>query len=264
MNLLLFFIKLYVSLSSNSISIWSDAVNNLADCLSCLLGAVCMLVSVKFVKSGLSFVVGRVERLLSLLLSLAVAFVGLSFAYSSLERFMYPTPIWFSVKFAFMIAVTALGKLLLFVFYGIQSKKNDSSVIKVMKADSMLDFFITLTTLASFTLTRYTEFAVDAVFGLLISIFITAGAIKMLKGAVCGVLGLIKKEKREAFFDFLKEENIKPEKTVFSVEEGEKEYAVVVLSAFLQKDEASLQRLCKEKTGINLIFTIKTKENCNE
>ncbi len=190
--------------------------------------------------------------------------MGLSFAYSSLERFMYPTPIWFSVKFAFMIAVTALGKLLLFVFYGIQSKKNDSSVIKVMKADSMLDFFITLTTLASFTLTRYTEFAVDAVFGLLISIFITAGAIKMLKGAVCGVLGLIKKEKREAFFDFLKEENIKPEKTVFSVEEGEKEYAVVVLSAFLQKDEASLQRLCKEKTGINLIFTIKTKENCNE
>lgn len=255
-NLILFFMKLYVSLSSNSISIWSDAVNNLADCLSCLLSAVCMLVSIKFIKSGLSFVVGRVERLLSLLLSLAVAFVGLSFAYSSLERFMYPTPIWFSVKFAVMIAVTAIGKLLLFVFYGVQEKKSDSSVIKVMKADSMLDFFITLTTLVSFTLTRYTEFAIDAVFGLAISIFITVGAIKMLKEAICGVLGLIKTEKREKFFDFLEGENITPEKTVFSIEEGEKEYAVVLLSAVPEKDESSLQKLCKEKTGINLIFTI--------
>lgn len=223
-----------------------------------------MLVSVKYVKSGLSFVVGRVERLLSLLLSLAVAFVGLSFAYSSLERFMYPTPIWFSVKFAVMIAVTAIGKLLLFVFYGVQSKKNDSAVIKVMKADSMLDFFITLTTLVSFTLTRYTEFAIDAVFGLAISIFVTVGAVKMLKEAICGVLGLIKKEKREEFFAFLEEENIKPEKTIFSVEEGEKQYAVVVLSALPEKGEARLQTLCKKKTGINLIFTTKIEENYNE
>lgn len=259
---MLFFIKLYVSLSSNSISIWSDAVNNLADCLSCLLGAVCMLVSIKFVKSGLSFVVGRLERLLSLLLSLAVVFVGLSFAYSSLERFMYPTPIWFSVKYAVLIAVTAAAKLLLFAFYGVQSKKSDSSVIKVMKTDSLLDFFITLTTLVSFTLTRYTEFAVDAVFGLAISIFVAVGAIKMLAEAVRGVLGLIKKEKREEFFAFLKKENIVPEKTVFSVEEGEKEYAVVLLSAPLSKKEAEIQKSCKEKTGINLIFT--TDQNKGE
>ncbi|MDO4380127.1 MAG: cation transporter, partial [Clostridia bacterium] len=160
------------------------------------------------------------------------------------------------VMFAFFMAVPAFVKFFFFFFSVVQEKKSDSSVIKVMKADSMLDFFITLTTLVSFTLTRYTEFAIDAVFGLAISIFITVGAIKMLKEAICGVLGLIKKEKREEFFAFLEEENITPEKTVFSIEEGEKEYAVVLLSTAPEKDEASLQELCKEKTGINLIFTI--------
>lgn len=253
-NLLLFFVKLYVSLSSNSISIWSDAVNNLADCLSCLLGSICMLVSVKLVKDGLSFVVGRLERLLSLLLSLAVTFVGLGFAYSSLERFMYPTPIWYSVKFASLIALTAAAKLLLFFFFRFQSKKSSSAVIKVMKADSALDFFITLTTLISFTLTRYTEFAVDAVFGLVISIFVTVNAVKMLCEAVSGVLGLVKKEQREKFFAFLEEKGLSNSKTVFSVEEDEKPTALVTLSAPFEGQLPLFQKECLEKTGIEIIL----------
>lgn len=253
-NLLLFFVKLYVSLSSNSISIWSDAVNNLADCLSCLLSSICMLVSVKLIKDGLSFVVGRLERLLSLLLSLAVTFVGLSFAYSSLERFMYPTPIWYSVKFASLIAVTAGAKLLLYFFYRLQSKKSSSAVIKVMKTDSVLDFFITLTTLISFTLTRYTEFAIDAVFGLIISIFITVNAVKMLCESVSGVLGLVKKEKREEFFAFLEEKGLSDAKTAFSIEENEKPTALVTLSKESEEDLSLLQKECFEKTGIEILF----------
>ena len=41
-NLLLFFIKLYIGLRSNSISIYSDAVNNLFDSLSGLVTLIFM------------------------------------------------------------------------------------------------------------------------------------------------------------------------------------------------------------------------------
>lgn len=254
MNLVLFFVKLYVSLSSNSISIWSDAVNNLSDFLSCLLSAVCMLLSVKLLEKRLDFVAGRLERLLSLLLSLVVTFVGLAFAYSSLERFMYPTPIWFAVKFAVLIAITAFAKLLLFFFFRSQYKKSGSPVIKVMSTDSLLDFFITLTSLLSFTLTRYTEFAVDAVFGLLISVIVTVNAAKLLYTSVCGTIGFVKESERKKLSLFFEENKISVSNTVFFIEGDESISAFVTAEPPVQKDREALKKECFEKTGIKITF----------
>lgn len=254
MNLALFFVKLYVSLSSNSISIWSDAVNNLSDFLSCLLSAACMLLSVRLLKKGLDFVAERLERLLSILLSLAVTFVGLAFAYSSLERFMYPAPIWFSVKFAALIAATALLKLLLFFFFKSRHKKSGSPVIKIMSADSLLDFFITLTSLLSFTLTRYTEFAVDAVFGLIISGVVTVNAAKLLYSSICGAVGFVREEKRAQLARFFEEKGITASKTVFFIQGDESigAYVTAVLPSAIGTD--ALKKECFEKTGIKIAF----------
>ncbi len=225
-----------------------------------------MLLSVKFIRSGLSFAVGRLERLLSLLLSLAVAIVGAGFAYSSLERLMYPTPIWFTVKYASLIAATAAAKLLLFILLSSWQKKAPSSVIGVMKTDSLLDFFITLTSLISFTLTRYTEFAIDAFFGIAISVFITVNAIKMLVTAVRGVLGLIKKEQREKVFEILESEKVEFSQISFSLEGQGKAVALIELSGDCVLNEQSLKQLCLEKAGVNIITykENKSKENQHE
>lgn len=219
-----------------------------------MVSSVCMLLSAKLLKKGLDFVAARLERLLSLLLSLAVTFVGLAFAYSSIERFMYPTPIWFSVKFAVLIAVTAVAKLLLFFFFRYQHKKSDSPVIKVMSTDSLLDFFITLTSLLSFTLTRYTEFAVDAVFGLIISVIVTVNAVRLLHTSICGTIGFVKERDREKLSEFFEESGISVSKTVFFIEGDESVGAYITVSSPLEKDKNVLKKECLEKTGVKIAF----------
>lgn len=213
-----------------------------------------MLLSVKLLKKGLDFVASRLERLLSLLLSLAVTFVGLAFAYSSLERFMYPTPIWFSVKFAVLIAMTAVAKLILFFFFKHQYKKSGSPVIKVMSTESLLDFFITLTSLISFTLTRYTEFVIDAVFGLIISVIVTVNALKLLYTSICAIIGFVKEEKREELSAFLEENGVKVSKTVFFIESDESVGAYITVAFSGENDKEVLKKECLEKTGIKIVF----------
>lgn len=190
-NLLLFGVKLYVGLSANSICIWSDAMNNLADALSCMLSLGFLLLVLRLGDRLQSEIAEKGEQLLSFLLSLVVAGVGVSFAWSSLERLMYPTPVWFSVKHFFIVLFTALVKLGMYFFYRAFARRTRSDVLRVMQADSLMDCFITTATLLSFTMTRYFSFAVDAVFGLAISIFLFVGAAKLIRIHLRALLGIV-------------------------------------------------------------------------
>lgn len=180
LNLTLFFIKLYVGLSANSIAIYSDSMNSLSDFLTSAVSIVCLLAVSRLSEKKLGYVADKTEQLLSFVLSAAVLAVGLGFAYSSLERFMYPTPVWFSTKYFFIILLSASTKLFLFFILRFAESRNRSPILKIMKTDSLLDFFVTSVTLVSFTLTRYTEFSIDAVCGLLISMMISIQAIRLV------------------------------------------------------------------------------------
>lgn len=226
-NLILFFVKLYIGLSANSISIFSDSMNNLFDFLSCVLGAVCMSYALKLKEKKMPFSAEKIQQLVSFVLSVAVVAVGFSFAYSSAERLMYPTPVWFTLRYFFIIVATALAKLLMYFFFLHQNKKLQSSVIKVMKTDSLTDFFVTAVVLVSFAVTRYTDFAADAFAGIIISVFIIIQSIKLLKESVCGLLDMPEKDQREKFFDLMESFDVKIENVRFTRETDGKIYAYV-------------------------------------
>lgn len=178
-NLLLFFTKLYIGLSVNSIAIYTDALNSLADsavCIAAIIGF--YLISAKASKNY-PFGTGKAEDLLSLVISSVIVVTGGAFAFISLERLMYPMPVWFSTLYAVIIAATAAVKLLLAFYFKAISKKQSSNAIKGIAADSVLDFFITLCTLISFTLSEKVNFSVDGVAGMIISIVLIIQGIKM-------------------------------------------------------------------------------------
>lgn len=188
-NLLLFFTKLYVGLSVNSVAIYTDALNSLAD------GAICFtaVIGFYFISSKASerypFGTGKAEDLLSLVISAVIVVTGGAFAFISLERLMYPVPVWFSSVYAVIIAVTAVVKLFLALFFGTVSKKNKSQSIKGFAADSILDFFITLCTLISFTLSAKISFSLDGIAGMVISIVLIIQGIKMTVSACKKISG---------------------------------------------------------------------------
>lgn len=187
LNLILFFIKLYVGISTNSITIYLDSINNLMDTLVCIIAVIGFYALSAKPNEKYPFGYGRSEDLVSFITSVIVFLTSASFLYASLQRVLYPTPVRFSAKFTGLIAATAVMKILLGIFFKHRYKKTPSPVIKSLQIDSFLDFFITLTTILSFTLTEYMGYAVDGFFGLAIGIMLLISSVKLCISS-CGKL----------------------------------------------------------------------------
>ncbi len=188
-NLLMFFVKLYIGLSVNSVAIYTDALNSFADCGICLAAAIGFCIISRGKSPKYPFGTGKSEELLTLLVSAVITVTGCAFAYVSVERLMYPVPVWYSSLYAAIIAATAAVKLALAFLFKAFEKKQSSDVIRGISADSALDFFITLCTLISFTLSQRLSFSVDGLAGLIISSVLIVQGIKTAADTVKKLTG---------------------------------------------------------------------------
>ena len=175
-NFALFLIKLYVSISSGSLAIYCDGINNLGDTLSCIIALVGFALAIRLDEKKSS----RAQSLASFVIGLILAFTGAYFAYNGIERLMYPVPISFLNKYEILISVTALEKMILGIVYFKINKKHASPVYKTLIMDSFLDCAITLTTLISLTLSVKINFAIDSILSIVIGITVAISAVKTL------------------------------------------------------------------------------------
>ncbi|MDE6470212.1 MAG: cation transporter [Eubacterium sp.] len=176
MNFALFLIKLYVSISSGSLAIYCDGINNLGDSLSCIIALAGFILAVKLneMKSN------RAQALASFVIGLILAVTGAYFAYNGLERLMYPVQISYLKSYAVLIAVTALVKLIMGIVYIYVNKKHPSPVYKTLIMDSFLDTAITISTLLSLTLSVKINFAIDSILSIVIGIIVAVSAVKTI------------------------------------------------------------------------------------
>lgn len=188
-NLILFFTKYYIGVHTNSLCIYTDSINNLMDTLSLCLALVGVSYINKPATDRFKFGFGKMEHITTFVMSLIMAVAGCSFAYNSLSRLMTPVPVWYFTKYAVIIALTCLVKLLLGVIFTLRYKKTHSAVLKTVMLDSYLDCAITLMTLISFTLSNTFGFALDSVLGLAISIVIAVLGIRLIISSVCELMG---------------------------------------------------------------------------
>ncbi|MBR6391944.1 MAG: cation transporter [Eubacterium sp.] len=176
LNFTLAVVKLYIGISSNLLTIYCDAVNNLADNFSCVL-AIGGFILVKKLGERQS---ERAQSLCTFVISAIVAVTGIYFVYNGLERFLYPTPVVYSVKYAVLIAVTVGVKIFMAVMYKAFNKHENSDVLRALVTDSILDCFITVAALMSLFLVSKLNYAVDGVFAVVTGGIITVSAIRSL------------------------------------------------------------------------------------
>lgn len=188
-NFILFLVKLYVGIAVSSLSIYTDAMNNLLDCVTGLVALGGFVLLTKSRNKKYPFGYGRAEDIVSFVMSAVIFLAGCAFAYSSVERILYPTPVAYAMKYVKVICITAAVKLFLAVFLKKQTVKNPSDVIKSMYFDSVLDFFITLSVVLSFTVSIYTGIVIDGIVGLVISIMIASNGIKLMVPTVKKLMG---------------------------------------------------------------------------
>lgn len=253
-NFLLFAIKLYIGLSANSISIYSDAVNNLFDSLSGLLSFICLRALLKGATLSSKGIIKKSEELLSFIVSVAVGITGFSFAYSSAERLMYPTPVWYEKKYLYILCATAVFKLILHFIFRYLYKKSDSTLLKAISLDSVLDFFITGVTVLSLVLSSSGKYSIDAFCGIGISVFLIISAVKMIVSAVKKLLSFVPKDKRleieTALFQLYEKENVDD---ITFLGGGERASVLVSLKSRTKEDEKSdeIEKIANE-LGISL------------
>lgn len=236
-NVVLFVTKLFVGLACNSISILSDAINNLGDTFACSIGII-SFVLLKKRSENLSFGYGRMEYVADFLMAIIVCCVGGGFLYTAIERMILAYLLAFSWIYFAIIAVTALIKIGLGFFYLIRNKKTNSGVLKASAIDSFTDAGITAMTLMGYGLNRYAKLRIDAIFGIAISVFMLINGIKLLVDSIRILLGEKMKENEvEGIKEICeKQPSVKEVKDMNLHKYGE-EYEELVIDAVFTKDE---------------------------
>ena len=258
-NVALAITKMYVGLSSNSLCIMLDAVNSFFDVLTCV-ATLAFLVALLFPRSDKApYGYGRGEYLAGFIVSVVSVVVGGLFFLRSINRLAMPEPVWFSVQNCALICATLPVKLAMGLTYYFCNKKLHSSAVKAIMLDSFLDIGVTATSIVSFAVSSRVDYAVDAIFGIVISVIIVVFAVKMVADNVRSiVVGDGAKQEREAVDEICRAHEVKLEKLVlhdygYSAKAGE---AIVDCSEDVLE---SLHDETLEKTGADVTFVRKRK-----
>ena len=188
-NLILFFVKLYIGLASNSLAVLTDAVNNLSDSAGFAIAALGFSAVNRKADGVFSYGYGRAEYLADFLVAAIVCVVGASFLYKAVERFVLPYLMTFTWGYFAVIAATVAVKLLLGVYFRKADSRINSGTLKGASLDSFLDAGITAMTLIGFALNRYSKLRLDALFGLVIGVIMIVNGLKLLFSAAKKLLG---------------------------------------------------------------------------
>ena len=259
-NLILFFTKLYIGLGANSISIYSDGVNNLCDCLSAVISLICINFLAKGTDASSESYISKTEDLLTFIISVIIGFTGFYFAYSSVERLMYPTTVSYRTKYLWILIATAVAKLIMFAVLKALNKKGNSDILKVMSLDCILDFFITSVTVMTLLISTYGTYAADALCGIVISIVITVSAIKTIVSTCKKMVGYVSPEERDVFFrklyETIEESNVTDVRFIIGKNKTD---AFVYTTGYKALSEKELDEISKQ-TGMT-VYIIPRKEN---
>lgn len=176
MNFALVLTKFYIGLSTNSLTIYCDAVNNLGDTLACVIGVIGFALVKKLGERQSE----RAQSLATFVIDIIISATGIYFIYNGLERLMYPLPVAYSMKYVIILGATVGVKIIMGLMYKRFNSYEKSSVLSALVLDSFLDCFITLAALMSLVLVSRVRVAVDGIFAIATGGVITASAIKGL------------------------------------------------------------------------------------
>ena len=188
-NFILVVIKLFIGILSFSISIIADAINNLSDMGSSLLTIIGFKISNKPADKDHPYGHQRVEYIISLIIAMIIAFVGLELFTTSIEKIITPDEIKFEVITFVVLGVAIVLKAVQGLFYLSASKKIDSLSLKASAKDSINDCISTTAVLIGTIISKVSGYNVDGIVGILVSGFIMYSAIMLIKETMSPLIG---------------------------------------------------------------------------
>lgn len=188
-NLLLFIVKFLSGLFTGSISIMTDAVNNLSDSASSLITIVGFKASAMPADEEHPYGHARSESISGLVVAALILVIGIQFLVNSIKRIVTPQAIDFSWLIAGLLFLSIVAKILQSRFYKTLAQTIDSSVLLATSVDSRNDVVITVVVLGSSLLEYFTGWRLDGPIGLVASLFVIYSGIEILRDTLTELLG---------------------------------------------------------------------------
>lgn len=188
-NVFLFILKYIMGTLSGSISVVSDAFNNLSDSAGCMVTLLGYKLASKPADKDHPFRHGRMEYLTALTIAVLILIVAFELFRNSVNKIIHPEKLTFSLIVLISLLVSILIKLWMSFFNAFLGKKINSSVMLAAAKDSRTDVIATSATCIAVISSLYTNLPVDGIMGLVVSLFIFKSGIDIVKDTVDNLLG---------------------------------------------------------------------------
>ena len=188
-NIFLVIGKIIVGIFAKSISIISDAINNLSDTLSAIITIVGTKLSNKKPDREHPFGHGRVEFIASTLIGILILFAGFMAIYSSINSLINKEESTYSIYSFIVIAIAIVIKVVLGLYYRHKGKQIDSSVLRASGIDALMDSLLSFGTLVGALIAYFWNVYLEGYIGIVIGLFIIRAAYEVLKESISKIIG---------------------------------------------------------------------------
>lgn len=188
-NIMLFVLKYIMGTLAHSISVISDAFNNLSDCASCIVTLLGYKMAAKPADKEHPFGHGRIEYLVSLVIAAIIMLMGFELLKDSFFKLFKPQKIESDYVIIISLIISICLKLWMSVFNTKLGKSVNSSAMLATAKDSKSDVIATSATIIAIICSSFTSLPVDSIMGFIISLLILKSGIDIIRDTVDELLG---------------------------------------------------------------------------
>ncbi len=188
-NCTLFIIKFTIGLLMNSIAIISDAFNNLTDSGSSIFSIIGIKLSNKRPDKEHPFGHGRMEYIISLIVSSIILTVGVELGKTSIKKIFKPQDIKFNITLLIILSLSVFIKLWMYSYNRYMSKCIKSKILKAASVDSINDVLATSAVILSTIVSNIIGYNIDGIVGLFVTFLIIRSGIKIAKDVINVLIG---------------------------------------------------------------------------
>lgn len=178
-NIFLLIIKGIIGYITSSQSMIADAFNSAGDIFSSCMTFIGNKISSKEADEDHHLGHGKAEYIYSLLISITMIVLSVTVIKNAIMTLINKEYFEYSIWLIIICLITIITKFGLFIFTNRLYKKYNNILIKANSIDHRNDCFITTTTLISIILSNMGLYFVDAIVGILISLWIFYTAVKL-------------------------------------------------------------------------------------
>lgn len=171
-NLLLFIVKLYVGLLSNSLAVLSDAFNSLTDIVSSIGIYIAVKISSQQADEGHPFGHHRAEPIAGLIIAIFAGILGFEIIRSAIESFITEREQTLSLEVIYVLVFTIAVKTIMALYLLKKGRAINSPALTATGIDARNDVLVSLTALVGVSCSMFALPVVDGITAIIIGLFI--------------------------------------------------------------------------------------------